>query len=340
MNSPAGQIETARLSDYLQESIPGFKVPISVEKFAGGQSNPTFLITSPSGKFVLRRKPPGILLKSAHAVDREYRVLEALSESAIPLARPFCLCEDDDVIGSMFYIMSYEQGRVFWDPSIPDAEPDERNACYADVIRVLAELHRIRPEEVGLADFGKPGNYFDRQVSRWGQQYLASETKRIEPMESLLDWLPHHAPADDGMVSLIHGDYNLDNLIFHPNEPRLVAVLDWELSTLGHPLADLAYFCMRLRLPRGEHVKGLGDLDRESFGIPSEREMVQKYCGILGLPGIRHWNFYLAFSFFRLAAIAQGVYKRALDGNASNKRAVEVGRLTEPLAEMGWALIA
>ncbi len=334
-----GSLDSDRLSAYLTAHVDGFRGPLRAQKFSGGQSNPTFLLRARSGDYVLRRQPSGKLLKSAHAVDREYRVLMALRQSEVPVAKAYHLCDDDGVIGSMFYIMSYEAGRIFWDPALPQVAREQRSALHGEMMRVLALLHDVDVKAVGLDDFGKPGNYFERQIGRWSGQYRAAETHRIDAMETLLTWLPRHLPADDGQVSLIHGDYRLDNMIFHPSRARAVAVLDWELSTLGHPLADLAYYCMCLRLPRTGAVKGLAGMDRRDIGVPEETALMEQYCRMRGIGAIDHWPFYLAFSFFRLAAICQGVYKRALNGNASGNTAMEVGSVSEALADMAVALI-
>lgn len=329
------------LLHWLQRNIEGFRGPAVLEKFKGGQSNPTYRLKAESGTYVLRRQPPGKLLKSAHAVDREYRVMRALAGTDVPVPRMVGLCESREVIGSMFYLMEFCDGRIFWDAALRDVSGnDERGAIYDDMNRVLAALHCIDPESVGLADYGKPGNYFARQLSRWSGQYRASELKPIAAMEELMSWLQANQPPDDGRIALVHGDYRLDNLVFHATEPRIIAVLDWELSTLGHPLADLAYQCMQLRMPsEAGATPGLQGIDRPSLGIPSEREYVRRYCERTGISGIDNWTFYLAFSFFRLAAIIQGVAKRAVDGNASNARAAELGRWVEPLACMAIAAI-
>jgi len=333
------QLDIAKLGDYLDSQIEEFSGLQAAEKFPDGQSNPTFLLTADSGKYVLRRKPQGKLLKSAHAVDREFRVISALAESSIPVAKGYHLCEDDDVIGSMFYVMSFVDGRIFWDPALPDLGNADRTAIYDEMNRVLAELHGIDVNAVGLGDYGKPGNYFERQVSRWTKQYLAAETETIEPMDALMRWLPEHMPADDGQVALVHGDYRLDNMIFHPTEPRILAIVDWELSTLGHPLADLAYQCMQWRLPNTGISRGLADIDRNAIGIPTEAEYVEAYCRRTGRNDISDWAFCLAFSFFRLASIVQGVFKRALDGNASNTHAIQMGKMARPLAQAAIDLI-
>ncbi|UTA47316.1 phosphotransferase family protein [Simiduia sp. 21SJ11W-1] len=336
-SDPIAQLNLPELGKYLAANIAGFKGPIQAEKFSGGQSNPTFKLTTPSGVYVLRRQPPGKLLKSAHAVDREYRVLAALAESAVPVAKVFHLCEDPSVIGSMFYVMAYCDGKVYWGAALPEAaDNNQRAAMYDEMNRVLATLHSVNIERAGLGDYGRPGNYFARQLERWSTQYAASELTPIPLMHQLIDALPKAMPADDGRVALVHGDYRLDNLMFSKDNSRIIAVLDWELSTLGHPLADLAYQCMQLRLPYSADrtsMSGLLGVDAKALGIPSEADYVARYCERTGLDGIDHWPFYVSFSFFRLAAIAQGVAKRASQGNASNKKAAAVGAMVEPLAQ-------
>jgi aminoglycoside phosphotransferase (APT) family kinase protein len=342
MNQPAtARLDTDRLGPYLAAHIPGFGILERVEKFAGGQSNPTFLIMASGGQYVLRRKPPGTLLKSAHAVDREYRVMQALASTDVPVPPVLHLCEDDGVVGSMFFVMRYVEGRIFWDGLLPEVDREERGAVYDAMNETLAALHRVDPAAVGLADFGRPGNYFERQVARWSGQYRASETHTISAMDALIAWLEAHMPADDGRVSLVHGDYRIDNMIFASSEPRILAVLDWELSTLGHPFADLAYQCMQWRLPSEGAFRGLGSIDRTAHGLPTEGEYVTRYCERTNVGAIEHWNFYLAFSFFRLAAILQGVYKRALDGNASNpERGRQMGEAVPMLAAMAVDLVS
>ncbi|NOZ43065.1 MAG: phosphotransferase, partial [Alphaproteobacteria bacterium] len=300
-------IDQQKLGPYLEQHIDGFAGPLTLKKFTGGQSNPTFLITAKSGNYVLRAKPPGKLLKSAHAVDREYRVTKALENTAVPVAAPRHLCCDPDIIGSWFYVMDYKEGRIFWDPALPEVDMSERTAIYHEMNRVLAAIHSVDFAAQGLSDYGRPGNYFARQISRWTKQYKASETEHIAPMEQLIDWVSNNMPPDDGRVSLIHGDYRLDNFIFHPNKPEIIAVVDWELSTLGHPLADLAYQAMQWRMPHSSLVRGLDGVDRPALGIPGEEEYIREYAGRMGRGAIDHWPFYLAFSFFRLAAIVQGV---------------------------------
>jgi aminoglycoside phosphotransferase (APT) family kinase protein len=331
-------LDTSRLGPYLAEHIPGFSGELTADKFAGGQSNPTFKLTADGVSYVLRRKPPGELLASAHAVDREFRVISALQETDVPVPKSFVLCEDESIIGSMFYVMEYLDGRVMWDPLIPEAADNrERAAIYDAMNQTLAALHTVDVEAVGLADFGRPGNYFERQVVRWSKQYRASETRLIEGMEFLMKWLPDNMPEDDGSVSLVHGDYRLDNIMFHPREPRVVAVLDWELSTLGHPLADLAYQVMAWMLPRDSGIKGLQGVDRAALGIPTDEEYIARYCERTGRSGIDNWNFYIVFCLFRLAAILQGIVKRAEIGTASSSEADVRGDMVEPLVELALA---
>lgn len=324
--------DLGKLDSYLSNHIGGFASLRSISKFAGGQSNPTYHLLADSGEYVLRRKPPGKLLKSAHAVDREFRVISALADTDVPVARAYHLCEDEGIIGSMFYVMSFVDGRVLWDPALPELDNAQRAAIYDEQNRVLAALHSVDVAAAGLADFGKPGNYFERQVGRWTSQYQLSETETIEPMNELIEWLPANMPIDDGQVSLVHGDYRIDNMIFDHDGAGMLALVDWELSTLGHPFADLAYQCMQWRLPNAAGTRGLADVDRAALGIPGEQQYIETYCRRTDRAGISDWTFYLAFSFFRLASIVQGVKKRALDGNASGKRALEVGNMTRPLA--------
>lgn len=332
-------LDLTKLGRYLAGHIPAFGQLQRAKKFAGGQSNPTFLLESDSGSYVLRRQPPGKLLASAHAVDREFRVIQALAQSDVPVPDVYHLCEDRDVIGSMFYVMSFEQGRIEWNAALPGYSSSDRTAIYQDMNRVLAALHEVDIAAVGLSDFGRPGNYFSRQISRWSKQYQASETDTIAEMDQLMSWLPQIVPDDDGQISLIHGDFRLDNMMLHPDKPQIIALLDWELSTLGHPYADLAYQCMQWRLSSDDLVPGLAGLDRKALGIPTEQEYIGQYCQRRGLTDIPDWNFYLAFSFFRLAAILQGVRKRALDGNASSKQAHAFGAMAPRLAQMGAGLL-
>ncbi len=339
MERSACDIDPAVLSRYLQEHVEGFSGPIALSKFSGGQSNPTFLVRAGSGQYVLRSQPFGQLLKSAHAVDREYRVQKALANTAVPVARVFHLCEDVSVVGVKFYLMSFESGTIFWDPALPEIEKGERWSYYEELIRILSALHGIDVDAAGLSDYGRAGNYFQRQIGVWEKQYRASETRSIPPMEALMQWVQQQCPQDDGIATLVHGDFRFDNIVFHRDEPRGLAVLDWELSTLGHPLADLAYFCMCLRIPSNEYSFGLGGKDRQLLGVPDEAWIVGRYCEMRGIPPIENWSFYLAFSFFRLAAILQGVYKRSLDGNASNKRAGMMGAMVDSLADMAMAAV-
>lgn len=338
----AGETPPAGLTQYLEDHVAGFQGPVRMEKFAGGQSNPTYKLTAVSGQYVLRRQPPGKLLKSAHAVDREFRVLDALRDSPVPVARAYHLCEDREVLGSMFYLMDFCDGRIFWKANLPELESNaERGAIYDEMNRVLSELHQVNIDSAGLADYGKPGNYFSRQLARWSSQYRASELKPIPAMEDLMVWLAENLPADDGKVALVHGDYRLDNLVFHHERPEIIAVLDWELSTLGHPYADLAYQCMQLRMPYDEvRPSGLEGMDRAALGIPSEADYIAQYCKRMKIDGINHWTFYLSFSFFRLAAIIQGVAKRAEVGNASNEKAAILGEWVEPLAKKALSVIS
>ncbi|GAA5525642.1 hypothetical protein Maes01_02214 [Microbulbifer aestuariivivens] len=338
--SQVEQLPLEKLTAYLEQAIPSFRGPLQVSKFSGGQSNPTFLLRASSGVYVLRRQPPGKLLKSAHAVDREFRVMQALAATPVPVPQVMHLCEDRDVLGTLFYVMEYCDGRIFWNAALPEVDNSQRAAIYDEMNRVLAALHSIDVDAVGLADYGKPGNYFERQFQRWSGQYRASELEPVAPMDALIAWLAQHLPEDDGRVALVHGDYRLDNIIFHPVEPRAIALLDWELSTLGHPFADLAYQCMQLRMPEsGDKMAGLMGLDRASLGIPSESEYVARYCARCGIERIDNWAFYLAFSFFRLAAIIQGVAKRAKEGNASSRSAAKLGALVDPVARFALDVI-
>ena len=334
-------LDLGKLRDYLEQQIAGFSGELRAEKFPGGQSNPTFRLSAGGRDYVLRRKPPGELLPSAHAVDREYRVISALRDTDIPVAETFCLCEDDNVIGSMFYVMEYLEGRVFWDPTLPEAaDNEERSAIYDEMNRVLAALHTVNVAAVGLDDYGKPGNYFERQTGRWTKQYRASETNPEAAMETLIEWLPANLPEDDGAISLVHGDFRLDNLMFHPTEPRIIGVLDWELSTLGHPLADLSYQCMGWMLPQAESgILGLEGVNRAAIGLPSDEAYIADYCKRTGREAIENWNFYLVFCFFRLAAILQGIKKRARIGTASSAEADSRGAMVGALAQAGVSLI-
>lgn len=329
-------LDTAAVEAWMTAQVPGFRGPIQAEKFATGQSNPTFKLSAPSGAYVLRRKPLGQLLKSAHAVDREFRVQRALAGTDVPVTRMHALCEDDSVIGSMFYVMDYVAGRTFVDPRMPDLGPNDRAAIFDDMNRVLAAIHSVDLAATGLADYGPKGNYYQRQIDRWSKQYRASETEAIPDMDALINWLQANLPEDDGRVTLVHGDYRIDNLLFAPDSPKCVAVLDWELSTLGHPYADLAAVIMQWSLPPGDAGRGLAGVDRKSLGLPEDQAFVDAYCARMGLSGIDRFGFYLAFCFFRMASILQGVKRRALDGNASNpEKALELGAFVPAFAAGG-----
>ena len=330
------RFDATRLASYLHGHIPNFPADIELRQFRGGQSNPTYLIEAGGRKYVLRRKPPGNLLPSAHAVDREYRVMTALARSDVPVPRTWCLCEDAAIIGTPFFVMDYVEGRVFWDPSLPGLASKERRSMWLEINRVIAALHRVDYRAVGLETYGRPGNYIRRQIERWSKQYRSSETEPIAAMDRLIAWLPDNVPPDEE-TSIVHGDYRIDNLIFHPTEPRVLAVLDWELSTLGHPLADFAYHLMAWRLGPGQ-FRGMNGMDLGALGIPDEREYVELYCQRTHRAGIANIDFYLAYNMFRLAAILQGIAKRAIDGTAANAQAVATGKRARPTAEAGWAL--
>ena len=336
MTHAAGQLDTDAVEKWLAANLPGFQGPITAEKFPGGQSNPTFRLVTPQANYVLRRKPPGKLLKSAHAVDREFRVQRALAGTDVPVAGMHVLCEDDDVIGSAFYVMDEVKGRNLTNPALPEITKEERRAYQDEMNRVLAAIHDVDIDAVGLSDYGPDGNYYRRQVDRWTKQYRASQTSDIPAMDELIDWLDRSIPEDDGQRRLVHGDYRIDNMLFHQTEPRCVAVLDWELSTIGHPYADLAAVVMQWAMPPGTDKRGLGGVDREAEGLMSDQEFIDAYCARRGLPGIDNFGFYLAFCFFRMAGILQGVLKRALDGNASNpERALRMGEYVPAFAQAG-----
>jgi aminoglycoside phosphotransferase (APT) family kinase protein len=330
------RFDVGGLEAWLTANMPGFEGPLQVEQFKGGQSNPTYLLKTPAASFVLRRKPPGKLLPSAHAIEREYRVMNALRGSGVPVPQMHCLCDDTAVIGSAFYVMELVQGRILWDPRLPGFSVAGRSELFDDMNRVIAALHRLDPLLIGLADYGKPGNFFARQIGRWSAQYRASETERIDAMERLIEWLPLHIPPSD-TAALVHGDFRLDNLVFHATEPRVVAVLDWELSTLGHPMADFAYHALAWQAEPGA-TRGLAGLDLGSLGIPTAAEYVARYCERVGAaaPSADEWNFYLVYNLFRGAAISQGILRRALDGSASSVHALEAGRKARSVAERAW----
>ena len=335
----AHTLDCAKLAAWMAAHIPNFLGPIEVQQFAGGQSNPTFLVQTANQRLVLRRKPPGRLLPSAHAVDREFRVISALRDTAVPVARVFALCEDPEVIGSSFYVMDYVEGRIFWEATLPEVPAPGRRPIYAEMVRVLAALHSVDYRAVGLADYGKASGYIERQVSRWTQQYRASQTEPNEAMEKLMEWLPKHIPAGE-QTAIVHGDFRLDNTIFHPSEPKILAVLDWELSTIGNPFVDFAYFCMRYHIP-DEGFKGLAGVDTARLMLPSQAELVADYCRLRGIEPVsaQDWAYYMAFCMFRLAGILQGILARALQGNASSASALEAGRRSRPLAELAWHLV-
>ncbi len=330
------RFEIGRLEEYLRGKIAGFAAPLTVEQFKGGQSNPTYRIGAGGKRYVLRRKPPGKLLPSAHAVDREYRVIRALHGVGFPVARPHLLCEDESVIGTAFYVMDCIEGRVLWDQSLPGMQRSERAAIYDELNRVIALLHSVDYRAVGLEDFGKAGSYIERQVARWTKQYRASETARLEAMDNLISWLPKNIPAGED-TAIVHGDYRLDNTIFHPAEARILAVLDWELSTLGDPLADFSYHCMSWHIPPGK-FRGIGGLPLEDLGIPDEHAYAAAYFRRTGRKGVdpSTWDFYMAYNLFRIAAILQGIAKRVLDGTAASEHAREAGSRAPLMAELGW----
>jgi aminoglycoside phosphotransferase (APT) family kinase protein len=324
------------LEAWLSRHVEGFRGPVAAERFAGGQSNPTYKLEAGSGEYVLRRKPPGPLLPSAHAVDREFRVMRAIAETAVPVPRVYALCEDDAVIGSAFYVMEHLDGRIFWDQRLPGIAPAERSAMFDSMNTVIAALHSVDYQAVGLGDFGRPGNYMARQIARWSRQYRASETETITAMDRLTEWLPQHLPPE-APPAIVHGDYRMDNLVFHKIEPRIIGVLDWELSTIGDPLADFAYHCLTWRVTP-ELFRGLAGIDFAALGIPDEPAYVAAYCRRTGRDAIPGWEFYMVYSLFRIAAILQGIARRAIDGTAASPDATEQGRLARPLAEQAWAL--
>lgn len=343
--SGAHAFDTAALGAWMTQHVEDFAGPLGVEMFKGGQSNPTYKLITPGRTYVMRAKPGPVakLLPSAHAIEREFAVMRGLAGTDVPVARMHALCEDESVIGRAFYIMEYVEGRVLWDQTLPGMTPAERGAIYDEMNRVIAALHKVDYAARGLAGYGKPGNYFERQIGRWSKQYQASVTQPITEMDRLIDWLPAHIPAsarDEGLTSIVHGDYRLDNLIFHPTEPRVLAVLDWELSTLGHPLADFSYHCMAWHIPPGT-FRGIGGVDLASLGIPSEQDYIHRYCERTGLATPEQlapdWNFYLAYNMFRIAAILQGIAKRVEAGTASSAQARASGAGARPMAELAWS---
>ncbi|MFT3804094.1 MAG: phosphotransferase family protein [Burkholderiaceae bacterium] len=332
------RFDVGALDAYLRQHLDDYRGPLTVEQFKGGQSNPTFVLRTPSRAYVMRTKPGPVakLLPSAHAIEREYRVMHALGKTEVPVAKVYCLCEDESIIGRAFYVMEFIEGRILWEQSLPGMSAAERGAVYDEMNRVIALLHTTDYQAIGLGDFGRPGNYFSRQIGRWSKQYAASETQKIDEMDRLIEWLPAHIPAGDE-TTIVHGDYRLDNLVFDAKQPRIRAILDWELSTLGHPLADFSYHCMGFHI-EPEQFRGIKGLDLAALGIPSERQYIDAYCRRTGRAGVEHWDFYLAYNLFRLAAILQGIAKRVVDGTASNERAHEQAARVVPLAKAGWAI--
>ena len=330
------ELDATALEGYLAAALADFRGPLEIRQFEGGQSNPTYFLRTPSRDYVLRKKPPGQLLPSAHAVEREHRVMRALAATGIPVPPTLLMCDDAAIIGTPFFIMGCVDGRVFRQPHLPGVNASDRAAMYADMAGVLARLHQVDVDAIGLADYGKPGNYYARQIGRWGQQYAAAKSEEIESMDRLTAWLPAHIPPGDE-TAIVHGDYRIENLIFHPTEPRIVAIVDWELSTLGHPLADLAYNCLTYHLP-AEALGLVASTDTDRTGMPTEQEYVAMYCERSGRSHIPQWNFYLAFSMFRLASILQGVYARGLQGNAASSYALQRGKAARVIADIAWRL--
>jgi aminoglycoside phosphotransferase (APT) family kinase protein len=330
------QFDQDALCAWLEQQVPGFKGPLTVQQFKGGQSNPTYKLDTPQRSYVMRAKPgpAAKLLPSAHAIEREYRVLQALADTEVPVGEVICLCADETVIGRAFYIMAFVDGRVLWQQSLPGMAPSERAAVYDEMNRVISSLHKVDYQAIGLDDFGRPGNYFARQIGRWSKQYLASETEPIPEMNRLIDWLPANIPPGDE-TTVVHGDFRMDNMIFAHDAPKVIAVLDWELSTLGHPLADFSYHCMGYHIPP-EQFRGIAGLDLAGLGIPDEEAYKANYCRRTGRGPIEHWDFYLAYNCFRLAAILQGIMKRVVEGTAASAEAAEAGSRARPLAELAW----
>jgi aminoglycoside phosphotransferase (APT) family kinase protein len=331
------EIDRAALERHLIDHVDGFRGPAEIRQFEGGQSNPTYFLHTRDRDYVVRKKPPGQLLPSAHAVEREYRVMKALAATDVPVPPALHLCDDATVIGTPFFVMACVTGRVFRQPHLPGVSAADRAAMYADMADVLARLHGVDVAAAGLSDYGKPGNYYARQIGRWSQQYVAAKTGDIASMDRLMQWLPAHIPARDE-TAIVHGDYRVENVIFHPTEPRIVAIVDWELSTLGHPLADLAYNCLTYYLPQ-EALGRVEAVDEDRRGLPDEEQYVAAYCRRTGRSGIADWNFYLAFSMFRLASILQGVYARGLQGNAASEFALQRGAAARLIADRAWDLV-
>jgi aminoglycoside phosphotransferase (APT) family kinase protein len=334
----AHRFDVAKLEAYLAERIEGFTKPLTVRQFKGGQSNPTYQLITPNRTYVLRRKPPGKLLPSAHAVDREYRAIAALHPTGFPVAKPYVLCEDESIIGTMFYVMDCVEGRIYWGPLLPNCSPKERTAIYDAMNETLARLHNLDYVTLGLSDFGKPGAYIARQISRWSKQYLASQSETIVEMDRLMDWLPKHLPPEDRSC-IVHGDYRLDNMILHPTEPKVAAVLDWELCTIGDPLADFTYHLMQWQMPEGMSTSGSASMmgqDLKALGIPSMEEYVAMYCRRTGRTTTPNMDYYAAYNFFRLAGILQGIVGRVRDGTAASVDAARNADGVRPLAERGW----
>ena len=331
MGAPLIGFDIEALSDYLAAHIAGFEPIVDVTKFSDGQSNPTYLLETKGAKFVLRAQPPGKLLKSAHQVDREYRVMAALGSTSVPVPKMLHFSQSDNPLGVMFFVMEHIEGRIYWDPALPELSNSARAKIYDQMNRTLAALHNVDAANVGLADFGAPGNYIERQLSRWSRQYLSPDHQTDADVRWIIDWLDANLPPDDGQRAIVHGDFRIDNLIFSPNSNDLLGVLDWELSTLGHPMADVAYQAMQWRQPQGTRLRGLGDLDREELGIPSERRYLEAYCQRRGIEVPQNWKFYLTFSYFRLIAILEGVIRRAAMGNASNPEGVAGFRAAIPI---------
>jgi len=328
--------------------MTGFEGPLSVEMFKGGQSNPTYKLVTPKCAYVMRAKPGPVakLLPSAHAIEREFAVMNGLNGTAVPVAKMHVLCEDESIIGRAFYVMEFVAGRVLWDQSLPGMTPNQRGEIYDEMNRVIAALHSVKYADQGLANYGKPGNYIERQVARWSKQYLASRTQDIPEMDRIMAWLPANMPnsaKDESLVSIVHGDFRLDNLMFHPTEPQVLAVLDWELSTLGHPLADFSYHCMAWHIKPGS-FRGIGGLDHKALGIPEEADYINRYCNRTGFTTpdklAVDWNFYMAYNLFRIAAILQGIAKRVEDGTASSEQAKSSGAGAKPMAELAWQFAA